>query len=447
MLPKNADILITQDSYLSPFRHSIEQRISRFHKSLEMIEKAGGIDQFTLGYKRMGFNETANNMTYREWAPNAKRAYLIGDFNSWNRSSHPMVRDEYGVWSIELPPNTIPHNTKVKISMEIEGWADRAERIPAYIKYAVQDVSLSPVFDGVYWSPSTPFVFKNPKPPKPTRLKIYESHVGISSPELKVTSYRTFTKTVLPRIAYLGYNTIQLMAILEHPYYASFGYQVTSFYAPTSRCGTPEDLKDLIDTAHGLGITVLLDIVHSHSSKNILDGLNQFDGTDHLYFHEGERGSHPLWDSRLFNYSHPEVLRFLLSNLRYWTDEFGFDGFRFDGVTSMLYHHHGLGTGFGGYDDYFGSAVDQDSVNYLMLANYILKTIHPDLITIAEDVSGMPTLCRPVSEGGIGFEYRLSMAIPDMWIKLLKEKSDDEWNMGMIVHTLTNRRDKASICW
>lgn len=442
MLPTNADILIKQDSYLEPFRYQIEARITRFKESLKAIEAAGGIDDFTLGYKRMGFNETRDGITYREWAPNAKTAYLIGDFNSWDRTSHPMIRDQYGVWSIKLPPGTIPHNTKVKISMEIEGWSERAERIPAYIKYAVQDLTKSPVYDGVYWSPP-PFIFKNPKPSKPTRPKIYECHVGISSPELKVTSYKTFTKTVLPRIARLGYNTIQLMAILEHPYYASFGYQVTSFYAPSSRCGTPEDLKELVDTAHGLGLTVLLDIVHSHACKNILDGLNMFDGTDHLYFHSGSRGTHSLWDSRLFNYGHLEVLRFLLSNLRYWTDEFGFDGFRFDGVTSMIYHHHGMGTSFGGYEGYFGSEVDTDSLNYLMLANYILKQLHPDLITIAEDVSGMPTLCRPVSEGGIGFEYRLSMAIPDMWIKLLKEKSDDEWDMGHLVHTLTNRRDNV----
>jgi len=246
---------------------------------------------------------------------------------------------------------------------------------------------------------------------------------------------------MLPRIRYLGYNAIQLMAIMEHAYYASFGYQVNSFFAASSRYGTPEDLKELIDTAHGMGLVVLLDVVHSHASNNVLDGLNMFDGSDHLYFHGGGKGRHDLWDSRLFNYGNHEVLRFLLSNLRFWMEEYQFDGFRFDGVTSMLYVHHGIGTGFsGGYHEYFGPAVDNDSLMYLMLANELLHTTYPECITIAEDVSGMPALCLPLPLGGVGFDYRLSMAIPDMYIKLLKEKSDDEWNMGNLAFTLSNRR-------
>ncbi|KAJ3372781.1 alpha-1,4-glucan branching enzyme, partial [Kappamyces sp. JEL0680] len=416
--------------------------VARFTATLKKIDEfEGGMDAFTQGYKRLGFNTLANGqITYREWAPNATKAWLIGDFNDWNRESHEMEKNEFGVWSIQLAKETIPHNSKVKISMLLPS-GERIERIPAYIKRATQDLAKSPVYDGIYWNPPQKYVFKHKPPAKPSRLKIYESHVGIASPELKVASYKNFTQNVLPRIKYLGYNAIQLMAIMEHPYYASFGYQVTNFFAPTSRCGTPEDLMELIDTAHGMGITVLLDVVHSHACKNVLDGLNHFDGTDHQYFHGGGRGFHDLWDSRLFNYSHMEVLRFLMSNLRFWIDEYKFDGFRFDGVTSMLYYHHGLGTGFAGvYDEYFGSQVDVDAVNYLMTANHMLSTLFPHTVTIAEDVSGMPTLCRPILEGGIGFDYRLSMAIPDMWIKLLKEKRDEEWDMGYIVHTLTNRR-------
>jgi 1,4-alpha-glucan branching enzyme len=246
---------------------------------------------------------------------------------------------------------------------------------------------------------------------------------------------------VLPRIAKNGYNVIQLMAIQEHAYYASFGYQVTSFFAPSSRFGTPDQLKELIDCAHGLGIQVLLDIVHSHASSNVLDGLNEFDGTDSCFFHGGSRGHHAQWGSRIFNYDNWEVQRFLLSNCRYWVDEFGFDGFRFDGVTSMLYHHHGIGTGFtGNYSEYFGLQVDEESILYLQLANDFLHRSYPFLTTISEDVSGMPGMCRPVSEGGIGFDFRLGMAVPDMWIKLLKEQKDEDWNIGHICHTLENRR-------
>jgi 1,4-alpha-glucan branching enzyme len=336
----------------------------------------------------------------------------------------------------------IAHNSKLKVSFVLPG-GERIERIPAWITRVTQDLAVSPVYDAVLWNPpqSEKYTFKNPRPPYPKSVRIYEAHVGISSPELRVATYKEFTKNMLPRIQYLGYNVIQLMAIMEHAYYASFGYQVNSFFAASSRYGTPEDLKELIDTAHGMGITVLLDVVHSHASKNTLDGLNMFDGSDHLYFHEGTKGRHELWDSRLFNYGHHEVMRFLLSNLRFWMEEYQFDGFRFDGVTSMLYTHHGIGTGFsGGYHEYFGPAVDEEGVVYLMLANEMLHSIYPKCITIAEDVSGMPALCLPLSLGGVGFDYRLAMAVPDMYIKMLKEKADDEWDIGNIAFTLTNRR-------
>lgn len=285
------------------------------------------------------------------------------------------------------------------------------------------------------------YTFKQPKVKRPRSLRIYECHVGIATSELKVGSYDNFTDNVLPRIVKQGYNAIQLMAIMEHAYYASFGYQVTSFYAASSRYGTPEELKRLVDRAHELGIFVLLDVVHSHASKNVMDGLNEFDGTDSCFFHTGSRGTHSLWDSRLFNYSEFEVLRFLLSNLRWYLEEYQFDGFRFDGVTSMLYHSRGIGEGFSGsYDQYFGLNVDTEAVVYLMLANYITHQISNQAVTIAEDVSGMPGTCRPVTEGGLGFDYRLAMAIPDKWIELLKETRDEDWNIGNIVHTLTNRR-------
>ncbi|KAG9317381.1 glycoside hydrolase family 13 protein [Chiua virens] len=399
----------------------------------------------------MGFTvKDDGTVIYREWAPNAREANLIGDFNQWNRLSHPMTKNHYGVWEITLPPQapgkpTIPHDSKVKISMILPTGA-RVERIPAWILRVTQDLTYSPTYESRFWNPPAAerYQFKHPRPSQPRAVRIYEAHVGISTKEHRVGTYSEFTKDVLPRIQKLGYNTIQLMAIMEHPYYASFGYQVTSFFAASSRCGTPEELRELVDTAHGMGIVVLLDIVHSHASKNVLDGLNAFDGSDHLYFHEGSKGRHELWDSRLFNYGSHEVLRFLLSNLRFYMEEYQFDGFRFDGVTSMMYVHHGIGTGFsGGYHEYFGSDADEEAIVYLMLVSEcerLLHALYPSVITIAEDVSGMPLLCIPVNQGGVGFDYRLSMAIPDMWIKLLKHKSDDEWDMGNIIHTLTNRR-------
>ncbi|KAH8118474.1 glycoside hydrolase [Phellopilus nigrolimitatus] len=442
---------LDRDPWLEPFLPAIAHRHGRFQQWKDTIAQyEGGYDAFSKGYSRFGLNVDDNGeITYREWAPNAKEATLIGDFNAWDRSSHQMQKDAFGVWEIKIPPKSpgepaIPHDSKIKasISMVLPS-GERIERLPAWIKRVTQDLTVSPVYDARFWNPpaSEKYVFKNPRPPKPASVKIYEAHVGISTSEGRVGTYKEFTKNILGRIKNLGYNTIQLMAAMEHAYYASFGYQVTSFFAVSSRYGTPEELMELIDVAHGMGLTVLLDVIHSHACKNVLDGINLFDGTDHLYFHEGAKGRHELWDSRLFNYGSHEVLRFLLSNLRFYMEEYHFDGFRFDGVTSMMYLHHGIGTGFsGGYHEYFGDQVDEEGVVYLMLANDMLHTIYPDTITIAEDVSGMPLLCAPTEEGGVGFDYRLSMAIPDMWIKLLKHKQDHEWDMAAIVHTLINRR-------
>ncbi|CAE6434295.1 unnamed protein product [Rhizoctonia solani] len=444
----NPDMIMQIDPWLEPNLPALSERRGHFdHVKHELLTSEGSYETLSKGYEKFGLNvQPDNSVTYREWAPNAVEASLIGDFNGWDRGTHKMSKDQFGVWSITVPSNNgacaIPHDSKIKISMVLPN-GERIERLPAWIKRVTQDLSVSPVYDARFWNPPADqtYKFKNPRPKKVTSARIYEAHVGISSPEPRVATYKEFTTNTLPRIKNLGYNVIQLMAVMEHAYYASFGYQVTSFFAASSRYGTPDELKELIDTAHGLGITVLLDVVHSHACKNVLDGINQFDGTDHLYFHGGGRGYHELWDSRLFNYSHHEVLRFLLSNLRFWMDEYQFDGFRFDGVTSMMYLHHGIGTGFsGGYHEYFGAGADNEAIVYLMIANDMLHQLYPEVITIAEDVSGMPLLCVPIEKGGMGFDYRLAMAVPDMWIKLLKEKKDDDWNMDDIVHTLTNRR-------
>eukprot|EP00127_Corallochytrium_limacisporum_P006304 Clim_evm15s225 gene=Clim_evmTU15s225 len=448
--PPEIETLYKMDGYLKPFDGYIRYRYDHYIRFKRRIQESeGGLDAYTRGYENHGICTRPDGVYYREWVPNAQEVYLVGEFNNWEKS-HKCTPDQYGKWEIFIPNNkdgsrAIPHGSKIKTLIHTKGgewlyrispWAERVE--------VEKD---KPIFTSVFWDPPEgEYVMKNPHPSIPkSGLRIYEAHVGIASQEPKVASYEEFRTNVLPRIHKLGYNCIQLMAVMEHAYYGSFGYQVTSFFAASSRYGTPEQLKHLVDDAHGMGITVLLDVVHSHASKNVDDGLNRFDGTDHCYFHEGGRGFHDLWDSRLFNYQNWEVSRFLLSNLRYWIEVYGFDGFRFDGVTSMMYYHHGIGTGFsGGYHEYFDDhKVDVECMTYLMLANDYLHEYYPShMITIAEDVSGMATLCRPVKEGGVGFDYRLAMAIPDTWIKLLKEQKDEDWNMSHICHILTNRRYK-----
>lgn len=440
--------LLSRDPYLGPHQGEIKRRFENFRDLLsEMEAKEGGLEKFALGHKTFGPQvDPDGNIRWVEWAPAATCLHLTGEFNSWDRSSHPFRQVEYGRWELVLPSmdgkTAIKHGEKVKVLVNGD------DRVSPWASYVIQPAKDRQHEEGVaycqhFWNPPAQdaYVMRHPRPARPASLRVYECHVGISSWEGKVNTYKDFTATVLPRIVKLGYNTVQLMAVMEHAYYGSFGYQVTSFFAPSSRYGTPDDLKALVDTAHSLGLTMLLDVVHSHASKNVVDGLNMWDGSEAGYFHAGERGNHPLWDSRLFNYTLWETLRFLLSNLRLWIEDFGFDGFRFDGVTSMLYHSRGLSGFSGNYTEYFGLNTDTEAVVYLMLANELVKKLLPDQgITVAEDVSGMPALCRPVTEGGTGFDYRLSMAVPDMWIKYLKEVEDDDWSMGHIVHTLSNRR-------
>lgn len=440
---------VRDDRYLEPFADALRYRYAKFQELKAAITDAeGGLDQFSQGYKNFGLQVVEDGVRYTEWAPGAAEMYVFGDFNGWNRTEFPLQKGEFGVWSVTIPNKpggecAIPHSTKVKATVVTPGGM-RLDRNPAWSTFCMQDPTTF-LYDTVFWNPpkEAAYEWKNqPHVPRPDCLRIYECHVGMGSNDPKVGGYREFADNVLPRVAKSGYTAIQIMAIMEHAYYASFGYHVTNFFAVSSRSGVPEDLKYLIDTAHGLGLLVLMDIVHSHASSNSMDGINQFDGTDHQYFHEGERGRHSLWDSRIFNYGHWEVLRFLLSNLRWYMDEYHFDGFRFDGVTSMLYTHHGIGFQFSGdYREYFGHHVDIDACVYMMLANELTHTMLPETaVTIAEDVSGMPTLCVPTERGGIGFDYRLAMAVPDKFIELLEKEKDENWNIGNIVFTLTNRR-------
>jgi 1,4-alpha-glucan branching enzyme len=438
--------LIDMDPWLEPFADRLRHRYRRFMDLQDRIVKAeGSLEQFSHGYFSFGFNRGERDgkpgVWYREWAPAAKALYLAGDFNNWNRLLHPLERDQFGVWSIFLPDaeyaDRFLHAGRVKLS--VHSALGVQDRIPAYIRRAVYDPK-SHDFCGQYWNPPEPYAWRNASPRIAGSPRIYETHIGMALEEHRIGTYREFADKVLPRIAHAGYNAVQIMAVQEHPYYGSFGYQVSNFYAASSRFGTPEELKALVDAAHGRGLLVFLDLVHSHAVKNTHEGLAYFDGTDHQYFHAGPRGQHPYWDSMVFDYGKWEVIRFLLSNISFWMEEFRFDGFRFDGITSMSYLHHGLGKDFTSYDDYFPPYVDEDAVSYIQLANHLAHRLNPNVVTIAEDVSGMVGMARPVEEGGIGFDYRLAMGVPDYWIKIIKERKDEEWRMEELYKTLTNRR-------
>ncbi|MCU0794773.1 MAG: alpha-amylase family glycosyl hydrolase [Akkermansiaceae bacterium] len=433
--------LVIDDPWLEPYAARIQSRVQRFQATTAHLARlaGGSLADHADGHDITGIHRQGDGTwIIREWLPKARSVSLIGDFNGWNRESHPLQPSAQGLWTLELPAGSLAHGQRVKFHIVGADGSSR-DRLPATIRRAIQDPETHD-YSGQIWLPEEPYRWRHEFDPSTLRVpRIYEAHVGMSGEEGRIHSYREFANTVLPRIARLGYNCVQLMAVQEHPYYGSFGYHVSSFFAPSSRFGTPEDLKYLIDTAHGLGLAVLLDVVHSHAVKNLAEGLNDLDGSGNLYFHADGRGEHPQWDSKCFDYGRPEVRRFLLSNVRYWLEEFRFDGFRFDGVTSMLYWHRGT-TSFDHYDKYFVQDIDEDAVLYLQLATELARAIRPGVILIAEDMSGMPGLCRPVAEGGIGFTHRLAMGVPDYWIKLLKHTRDEDWNLDEMWHTLANRR-------
>ncbi|MBQ2916562.1 MAG: alpha amylase C-terminal domain-containing protein [Clostridia bacterium] len=424
---------------LIPYEKDIELRMELYLKTKKrLLAKGQTLNDFANAHNYYGFHHVKGGWYYREWAPSAQQLYLEGEFNDWKKTSHPLTKLEGGNWEIFLEGDDVLWDgCKVKVVVDTK--LERTERFPLYTKRVVRD-PVSLVFDAVVVDDKKTFKWTDKKFKGENELYIYEAHVGMAQEEARIGTYIEFADKILPKVKQAGYNTIQLMAIMEHPYYGSFGYQVSNFYAASSWFGAPDDLKYLVNKAHKMGIRVLLDVVHSHAVKNTAEGINMFDGTVWQFFHDGEKGEHPAWGTKCFNYGNDGVLHFLLSNLKFWMEEYHFDGFRFDGITSMLYHDHGLGTDFNSNDRYFSLNTHTEAITYLQLANELIRQVNPDAITIAEDMSGMPGMCLPIEDGGIGFDYRLGMGLPDLWIKTVKELRDEDWNIFKIWCDMCLRR-------
>ena len=453
--------LVARDKYLEPFEEAIQGRHDHALWKINELTRNGEVSllDFANGYQYFGLHQLKDGWVFREWAPHATDIFLVGDFNNWTESESYKCNRIAGTgnWELYLPLDAISHGNLYKMHVKWEGGS--GERIPAWATRVVQD-DITKIFSAQVWAPKEEYQWKDNRfcleeskkkrtfTPKKDPLLIYECHIGMAQDAEKVGTYTEFKDNILPRIASAGYNAIQIMAIQEHPYYGSFGYHVSSFFAPSSRCGTPEELKELIDTAHQMGISVIMDIVHSHAVKNEVEGLGNIAGDPNQYFYLGERREHPAWDSLCFDYGKNEVIHFFLSNCKYWLTEYHFDGFRFDGVTSMLYYSHGLGETFTGYQDYFNGHQDDNAICYLTLANELIHQVYPKAITIAEEVSGMPGLAAKFKDGGYGFDYRLAMNIPDYWIRTIKEKKDEDWKPSSIFWEVKNRRaDEKTISY
>ncbi len=419
--------VLSYNPEIQPYAKDIELRMQLFEQTrARLLRDSGTLSDFANAYQYFGFHRTEGGWVYREWAPAADALYLEGDFNAWNPTSHPLKKLDYGNWEIFLPGEDILYRG-CKVKVVVHSRLGVQERVPLYIRRAVQDPATFIYCGEVTDEERYPFLWTDEEFAPDSQLYIYECHVGMSLEEGRIGSFREFADYILPHIQATGYTAIQLMAVMEHPYYGSFGYQVSNFYAASSRFGLPDDLRYLVNRAHEKGIAVILDLVHSHAVKNTADGINLFDGTAEQFFFEGERGDHPAWDTKCFDYGKDGVLHFLLSNLKFWIEEYHVDGFRFDGITSMLYHDHGLGTAFGP-DKYFTLNTNVDAITYLQLANELIRQVKPGAITIAEDMSGMPGMCLPIEDGGIGFDYRLAMGIPDMWVRTVRDLRDEDWN-------------------
>ena len=433
--------LVEEDKLLKPFAGIIEKRHQQvLAMEREFTYRTTRLSDSCNSYLYYGLHRTNEGWVFREWAPNATAIYLLGEFNDWRK--HPdyaLTKVGDGNWEIKLPLGALVHEMLYRLLVEWNGGS--GERLPSHVRRVIQD-EYTKIYSAQVWDPLNPYQMRHERPKRTDYPLIYEAHIGMSTEHRRVSTFTEFRLFVLPRIVDLGYNTIQLMAVQEHPYYGSFGYQVANFFAVSSRFGTPDELKALIDTAHSMGIRVIMDIVHSHSVNNEEEGLSRFDGSYDQYFYPGERGYHPLWGSRCFDYGKHEVLNFLLSNCKYWLEEFRFDGYRFDGITSMLYWDHGINKDFTEYSLYYDGNQDESAITYLALANRVIHQVDPEAITIAEDMSGMPGVASPIEDGGMGFDYRMNMGTPDYWIKLLKEKRDEEWHVGDLFYELTNKREE-----
>ncbi|MFW6226503.1 MAG: alpha amylase C-terminal domain-containing protein [Bacteroidota bacterium] len=431
---------LKNDEYLQPYAEAIIGRIKRAEDKEKELTGDATLSEFAVGYLFYGLHKQNNSWIMREWAPNATKIYLTGEFCDWQHKEEYVFQNTgNGNWSIELPLKMLRHGDLYKLHICWNGGS--GDRIPAWTRRVVQDEHTH-VFNAQVWDPPQPYKWKHEAPEKKSTFfpLVYEAHVGMATEDYGVGSYENFRRNVLPGIKKSGYNTIQLMAIQEHPYYGSFGYHVSNFFAAASRFGTPDELKALIDDAHGMGLFVVMDIVHSHAVKNEVEGISRYDGSRYQFFHDGPRGDHPAWDSRCFDYGKNQVLHFLLSNCKFWLDEYHFDGYRFDGITSMLFKDHGLGSAFTEYKQYYDGNQDDDAIAYLKMANKLIHQVNPDAITIAEEMSGMPGVATPRDKGGYGFDFRLAMGIPDFWIKTIKERKIEFWDVGDLFYNLSNKR-------
>jgi 1,4-alpha-glucan branching enzyme len=440
-----------EDATLAAYRDFLERRARRFTGELKRIVAAyGSLRAYAALHTNLGIHKIRRtdgtfSWRLREYMPNAEDLWLTTDrLNFQRHASYRFRRLENGVFQLSLPEDALAHGTymELRVKPRKRGPEQGAlRRVPAFATWVEQDAVLPSQWCARLWAPEKPYRFRHRRPAKAVFPRIYEAHVGMAQSALarqgqSVGSYRDFAADMLPRIRDAGYTAVQLMGILEHPLYRSYGYQVSSYFAPSSRFGTPDEFRGLVDAAHGLSLMVILDIPHGHACANTEQGIAAYDGSRYLF-----SGEHNQWGTPSFDYAQEMTRRFLLSNCRYWLEEFRVDGFRFDAVGNMIYADHGVDDDFShvGRCFYGGNGLpraDENGELYLCLANALIRRIRPQALSIAEEFSGMPGLTCPPKEGGLGFDYRFAMGIPDYWEKCIESPRD----MGSLWYETTNHR-------
>jgi 1,4-alpha-glucan branching enzyme len=345
-----------------------------------------------------------DGVSFAVWAPNAKAVRVVGEFNSWDGRIDPMRSlGSSGVWELFLP--NVPAGARYKF--ELIG-ADGRLRLKAdpfafYCEKAPATASIVWSAPEYQWHDQQWESDRDAKKQIEQPLSTYEVHLGSWR---KGLGYKEAAHQLADYAKDLGFTHIEFMPLAEHPYEPSWGYQVTGYYAPTSRFGNPDEFRYLVDHLHQQGIGVIMDWVPAHFPKDDF-ALARFDGTA-LYEHEGPRGTHPDWGSHVFNFGRPEVRNFLIANALYWLEDFHIDGIRIDAVASMLYLDYSRKEGEWTPNMYGGNE-DLDAIQFLKDFNTVAYAIHPGSINIAEESTAFSGVTRPVHDGGLGFGFKWNM--------------------------------------
>jgi 1,4-alpha-glucan branching enzyme len=338
------------------------------------------------------------------WAPNARGVRVIGDFNHWDGRAHPMRSlGASGIWELLVPGVGAGERYKFEVCGPDGTWRAKADPMAALAEQPPATASV--VFESAYeWGDGQWLADRAERDVLSSPMSIYEVHLGSWRPGL---SYRELADQLTDYVTSLGFTHVEFLPVAEHPFGGSWGYQVTSYYAPTSRCGSPDDFRYLVDRLHQAGIGVLLDWVPAHFPRDIW-ALARFDGTP-LYEHpDPRRGEHPDWGTLIFDYGRHEVRNFLVANAVYWLDEFHADGLRVDAVASMLYLDYSRRDGEWAPNS-LGGRENLDAVAFLREVNATCYRLHPGVAMVAEESTAWPGVTRPVHLGGLGFGLKWNM--------------------------------------